>query len=624
MSYVTIVWSVIAASALVLGVMHTLVWILDRRAYANLAFAVAAFAATGIAWVELGMMSAATAPEWGSWVRWYQVPNFCLIVGTLAFVRLYLGTGRLWLMWAVIALRVAILVINFAVEPNFNFEHIGSIVRIPFLGEDVSVLGHAITAPRQWIATLATILSVLFVADASITLLRRRTAEGRRKALMIGGAIAFTFTAAILNTQLVIWGVVDHAPTLTAPPFLITLAAMAFEMSRDTLRASRLARELRDSQHALELAASAAGLGLWSCDPKTGRLWATERARAMFALERDARIELERLIAMIPDQDMNGIRESLQAAAASGTEQEVRFRVSPVGIPTRWLLARGRYEPDTPSAPALIRGVVRDVTEEHRTQQELEELRRDLAHAGRVTALGQLSSAIAHELRQPLTAILSNVQAAQMILKKSNPDLQELREILVDIDRDDLRAGEVIDRLRAMLKRRPMELQPVNLDDLLQDVILLIRSDADARGVLLETSIENGSLVAGGDRVQLCQVLINLIMNAMDACAGVPAARRRVLIQARAMNETGVEITVADFGTGIPPEQTEQIFAPFFTTKPSGMGMGLCVSRTIIRAHGGRLWVENNAMGGATFHLAISAFQRSASRVEPTERLRTR
>lgn len=334
MSYVTIIWSVIAAAALVLGVLHTLVWVLDRRAYANLTFAVVAFAAMGVAWVELGMMSAQSAAAWGAWVRWYHLPNFCLIVGTLAFIRLYLGTGRPWLMWTVIGLRTVILVINFVVDPNFNFERIDSIVRVSLLGEQISIVGDAIAAPRQWIATVATVLSILFVVDAALSLWRRRTAEARRKALVVGGAVAFFFAIAILNTQLVIWGLVK-APTLTAPPFLITLAAMAFEMSRDTLRASRLARELRESQRALELAASAAGLGLWSWDVDKRQLWATLRARTLFGLDATAPLEPHCLLPMIASDDVEQIRESLRAAATTGAEQEVQFRTQIAGAAPR-------------------------------------------------------------------------------------------------------------------------------------------------------------------------------------------------------------------------------------------------------------------------------------------------
>src|SRR5215831_12141947 len=139
MSSVTILWSTVAAAALVLAFVHSLVWVLDRRARANLTFASVAIAGIGMAWVELGMMHSQTPAEWGAWVRWYQIPNFIFIVGTMTFVRLYLGTGRPWLMWTIIALRCAILIVNFNVEPNFNFARIDSIERISFLGEQVSI-----------------------------------------------------------------------------------------------------------------------------------------------------------------------------------------------------------------------------------------------------------------------------------------------------------------------------------------------------------------------------------------------------------------------------------------------------------------------------------------------------
>lgn len=249
--------------------------------------------------------------------------------------------------------------------------------------------------------------------------------------------------------------------------------------------------------------------------------------------------------------------------------------------------------------------MLRDVTEQHRTQEELEELRRELAHAGRVTAMGQLTSALAHELRQPLAAISGNAHAAQLLIQIPNPDRLELAAILEDIQRDDHRAAEVIDRLQAMLRRRPMDFQAVPIDALLQDVTLILRSDAARRAVVLETIIESRSLVACGDRVHLSQVLINLIMNAMDAVVALPPSRRRVVVHARCMDSGWIEIAISDSGAGVPREMLKTIFEPFFTTKPSGMGMGLSISRTIIETHGGQLSVENNAEGGATFRAII-------------------
>jgi two-component system CheB/CheR fusion protein len=259
----------------------------------------------------------------------------------------------------------------------------------------------------------------------------------------------------------------------------------------------------------------------------------------------------------------------------------------------------------------LILLAMEDVTEKsariEMVRKELVELRRNLAHAGRVTALGELASGLAHELRQPLTAILTDAQAAQMLLRGPDPDLVDLPEILGEIVRDAQRAAGVIDRLGKMLKRRPMALARMSVEDLLKDVTLLVHGDTVRRGISLQTNLGYRSMFVQGDRVHLSQVLINLIINAMDAVDGLDDARRRVILQARTNAEGWIEIGVSDAGPGVPPEAMKKIFEPFFTTKSSGMGMGLAISRTIMEAHDGRLWAENNPEIGATFWCALPA-----------------
>jgi two-component system, chemotaxis family, CheB/CheR fusion protein len=325
-------------------------------------------------------------------------------------------------------------------------------------------------------------------------------------------------------------------------------------------------------------------------------------------------------------EDLNG--GSLSSVSAALGDEKLNQRLQtvlsdgPVFSDFEVVIPHGGDEPRVVSLSArkiagdaerveLILLAIEDVTEkiarEEALHEELVELRRDLAHAGRVTALGELASSLAHELRQPLTAILSNVAAAQMLLHAPNPDLAELREILADVQRDDQRAGGVIDRLGAMLRRRPMELVPISVEDLLKDVTSLVHSDAARRGVTLKTNVGYGSLSVQGDKVHLSQVLINLLINAMDAVAGLDEARRRVVLQARTNGEGWIEIGVADAGPGVSPEAMQKIFDPFFTTKPTGMGMGLSVSRTIVEAHKGRIWVENNPQQGATFWMAMPA-----------------
>jgi signal transduction histidine kinase len=247
------------------------------------------------------------------------------------------------------------------------------------------------------------------------------------------------------------------------------------------------------------------------------------------------------------------------------------------------------------------------------TRQELEDLRSELARAGRVTALGQLASALAHELSQPLGAILRNAEAAEIHLNNPSPDLEELRAIVSDIRKDDRRAGDVIEQMRALIKRRTLEMHPLALNELVQDVISLVHSDAVARHVALDCAVAPGLPLVAGDRVHLSQVLLNLIMNGMDAIQSSAALTKRVVIEARPKEEGKVEVAVTDSGPGLPEAVIDKVFDPFYTTKSGGLGMGLPISRTIIEAHGGKLWAERAAGGrGLTFRFTLAEAQAAA------------
>ncbi|HYN79574.1 MAG TPA: ATP-binding protein [Lamprocystis sp. (in: g-proteobacteria)] len=238
-------------------------------------------------------------------------------------------------------------------------------------------------------------------------------------------------------------------------------------------------------------------------------------------------------------------------------------------------------------------------------ERDLQQLHSQLAHASRVSLMGQLASALAHELSQPLGAILRNAEAAELFLGHDRPDLDELRAILVDIRQDDLRASGVIERLRTLLKRRSLSPYALSVGDLLINVTALTRGDAAARQTRLEIAAAPGLPLVMGDAVHLQQVLLNLVINAMDAVGHLPAERRQVKVGAQGPDERELVVTVSDSGHGIAPEQLGRLFEPFFTTKPNGMGIGLAISRTIIEAHGGRIWAENNAGAGATFRFTL-------------------
>ncbi len=256
------------------------------------------------------------------------------------------------------------------------------------------------------------------------------------------------------------------------------------------------------------------------------------------------------------------------------------------------------------SLPVLLLSVV--LEERRRIQQQVREKELQLAHLGRVATLGTLSGALAHELNQPLTAILSNAQAAQHFLSESNVDAAEVAAILFDIVADDRRAGEIVERLRALFRRGDVKLEPVDLNQVVRDVLVIADGQLKAREIEVVVHAVPHLPALRGDRIQLQQVVLNLVINASEAMEERPPGARRLTITAEEA-PAGVQLAVADEGQGIAPSDLELIFEPFFTTKASGLGLGLSISRSIIEAHGGRLWCRDNSERGATFCISLPA-----------------
>jgi len=254
------------------------------------------------------------------------------------------------------------------------------------------------------------------------------------------------------------------------------------------------------------------------------------------------------------------------------------------------------------------RGTGTDVTAIVRAQEEHERLRQlesDLAHMNRLSVMGELTASLAHEITQPIATARNNARAAMGFLDRSPPNLSEVREAVECIVADADRAGDIIDRIRDQIKKAPPRKSRFDLNEAIDEVIVLARSAITKNGVSVETRLAEGLAPIQGDRVQLQQVVLNLILNAVEAMSSVEAGERELLIRTE-QNQTGdILVAVRDSGPGIDPEHVERVFEAFYTTKSSGVGMGLSICRSIIGAHGGRLWADVNEPRGAAFQFTL-------------------
>jgi two-component system, LuxR family, sensor kinase FixL len=609
LNWVLVVWSMAASASLTLAAIHFLVWFKNRTAWANLLFSLAAMAAVATACGELWMMRAQTPAEFGTAVRWAQAAVWVFILSVTGFVPLYLRAGRLWLAWTVCALRTFSLALNFLVGQNLNYLEINGLRHVRFLGESVAV-ADGVANPLMLVGQLSLVLLIVFVADAAVSVWRRGE---RQLALVTGGSILLCIVGATLQALLIFWGT-THWPLTPSLFFVAIVVAMSYDMSREVFSAAQLATELarseaalRQSERRFDQAAEAASIGTWEWNVARNESWATERARSLIGFAPGQRIDFNSVLAVMHPEDRDAVRETFMRSLETGGTYERECRVLLPGGEVRWIATRCRIEADVGGKPVVVRGASFDVTERIRATEEIALHRSELAHLSRVSMLNELSVSIGHEINQPLESIVSNAQAALLILANESPNLLEVREILKDIVADDGRAGEVIRELRDLVKKRERRFEALDVNELVRSVLKLLNSELLIAGVAVTVTLAPDLPLIEGQRVQLQQVLLNLIINACEAMASVSRKNRELFLTTQ-MDDKSVLVCVTDRGPGIPRQDLERVFDTFFTTKTNGLGLGLSVSRLIITSHGGRLWVAASSAGpGACFCFTLPA-----------------
>jgi PAS domain S-box-containing protein len=385
--------------------------------------------------------------------------------------------------------------------------------------------------------------------------------------------------------------------------FLLLRAAPLYLVAILVDQKGSIQRSLRESEERFRNMANAAPVLIWMTDQNKAdtffnQVWLDFTGRTMQQELNNGWKE------SVHQDDLQHYLEVFYASFDLRLQFEVEYRMRRNDGEYRWLLDKGvpRYAPNGDFVGYI--GTSVDITDRKR----VEEANRNLAHSQRLTILGEFTAMIAHEINQPLTAIMSNTETVMQLLENKNSSMKEIREILDDIRNDDLRATETISGIRSLLRKREMQMGPVDVNQITSDVLRLVTADAIRRRVQIRRDFEQNLPLAIGDSAYLQHVLLNLISNGIEAMKDNSESGRQLTVETKHDRNNGIEVCVRDCGCGIAPDKLPQIFNSFFTTKDGGMGLGLSISRSIIEAHKGHIWVENNATGGAAFHFTVKAF----------------
>jgi signal transduction histidine kinase len=385
------------------------------------------------------------------------------------------------------------------------------------------------------------------------------------------------------------------------------LTQIATHIAGIAIERQRQQEILREREARINLAAESADLAFWILYPEQNTAWMSEKGRLIYGFDSKLPLTCDLIISRVHPDERADVKAAYdRACALSGTfESEHRLRL-PYGK-TRWVIMRGRCLKDEEGNLLETIGVTLDVSAQKQADLQLQHQREEMAHRNRVSLMGEMTASFAHELNQPLTAIANNASAARRFLERGNIDPVLLQQLLQDMVADSQRAGEVIRGIRSLVRKETSAHTLLNLNDVITETVRLVSTDVLSRESVVTTELDPQLPQVSATLVQIQQVLLNLIINALDAMEGLPPPERRIIIRTRSDMGDLVEVSVRDFGTGLPKNQPDKVFDHFFSTKQKGMGMGLTIVRSIIESHGGTIVAEDAPERGARMIVRLPA-----------------
>lgn len=601
MSYSTIAWSACAGISAMFGLMHMALWFQDRHSPVRLLSSLMALSAATLAVLELMLANTAGPALYAKLVWWQNLSIYGIVVPLVWLLQQQLPNVRRTLPIIVTALWTVGLLVNSVGPGSVTFLDVSELHRVTaFWGEEFSSPVGKVN-PWKWLTDLSTML-VIVVAARGWWYARQ---IGSRATLLASCTVAFMVTGG-LQAALVDSGWL-RMPYAISFAFLAIVAAFSYDLSSSELRAARFARELRLQQQRWRTLLDKVQLAVLRVDAQGRIAFANPFLCRLSGYDNPA---LRGKLAndLMPDWHASSPISNILAADEPAP---VRRLVGHDGEFRQLLVTRV----DMFAADGSADGVVLigdDVTDRLRTESRLRDTRREMERLTRAEMLGELSVALAHELNQPLTAILSNAQAALGFLDVPEPELGEIRDILHDIVRDDNRAVEIIRGVRVMLnKGESVRRERFDLNEAVREILHLLRRELEMNQVTLELQLAQSSVTVDGGRIEIQQVIMNLLMNALRAVQQSTQTKTAIVLETTLGAET-VVVSVADRGPGIAEIDLKRIFEPFFSRSSGGIGVGLSISRRIIDAHGGRLWAHARAGGGTrvSFELPLATAAR--------------
>jgi two-component system sensor kinase FixL len=595
-SVMTVAWSISGAASAMLGLSSLLLWLRGERELRYLLAATMAFAAAACAGSELALSRSTDVATYLLTLRIQVVLIGAMLLSLVWFVYLHFGSASRPLALAITALWSFNLVVELATPGGAVFSEITALERIQAFWGETFTIARGPTQPVKLLADAATVLVFVYLLHATAGAWRQRTG---RSTVIVGAASAFFIVLAGIHTPMVDAGLVP-TPYMISFAFLAIVFAMTCQIVDAALRAGRIAQQLDSRERRWQVLLEKLPLLVVQQDT-AGRIQYVNPA-----LLKTTGYQASELLGR-PIRDLvagSGTdRTPLAAASSTGATAPADFRCSRKDgefIAAMWSSV-ALFGPAEAPEGTLSVGI--DLTEQASTERDLAQTRRQMEMMSRATLLGEVAAGLAHEINQPLAAILSNAQAARRLLAREPPDLEEIRQINEDVIADGKRAGAVVHGLRAMLANEDAPAKRASLGAAVSGSVQLLAGELRSAGIVVSTSLDPEADLVCGDVVQIQQVLMNLILNAIRASHHNQGDMPMEIESARHGRE--VIISVKDRGSGIAPETMARMFEPFQTTRQGGLGVGLAISRRIVEGYGGRIRGENRPGGGAVISFAL-------------------